>query len=193
MDLSSKVHHLKINNDSDSNYVYTFDNPRFQNLCLPHYYQKYLLQNYSPMAYFNLIKTCKLYYGQKCLLVVEKMKASPRGFKGTLKNENFLFPLETLKNKKIKLWIIDVLYCHYDHLYSAGLQASNIFPYFYSFDYSELQLDLQSITIQEYKVLVGSKKLKKVTLRDTTVENLGEPYVNGYVLLKKLLHVRELS
>ena len=164
---------------------YSFDQPRAQNLCLPHDYRKYILNHLTPMVYFNL---CKLFFSQKRVLVTEKIECNTIGFIGTLKHEKKVkFSFKTVKASDIKLWIAQELFCYYDEH-----KASSILDYLYAFDYSELRLEGQNLTNEEYEMLVGSMHLSRVTLKDIKVEYMDNSIVPAYELLQKLAHVKEL-
>ena len=52
---------------------FSFSNPRRQAFSLPYPFTTYIFRNYTPKTYVNLMKSCKLFYAQKHILVVDKV------------------------------------------------------------------------------------------------------------------------
>ena len=91
---------------------YTFSNPCHQKFPLPYSYNNYVFQNYTTVVYKKLMMTCKQFFAQKRILVIDKVCNNQICY-----NEEYFsndFDLRAFKN--IKLWITQEINTYHNFL-----------------------------------------------------------------------------
>ena len=172
----------------NENSIYNFDHPRRQNISLPYNYSGYIFKNYTPKAYKNLVKTCKQFFGRERLIVVEALRI----FNHKIKMDDVYLALsvKALNANKIKLWITESLY--YNNFQNIINDVSFFLKIIYQFNGTMIEIYGQRLTIDDYMMLVASKKLEDIDLRKCKVENNDGSLVSVETLFRPLTNIEDL-
>ena len=159
-----------------------FDFAKRQKFTIPQSYMDCLIQNVTnPLSYEKLLKTCKYFFGQKRVLVVDEVQVFTNVFYFT--SLNLMVKLSFLASKKYKIWITDSCYCgYYDSL--------NLFKYLYKFDGCKLHFLSLKITYDEFKFVVSSPKLDSICWIDGYIKYSDGTIVSGLTILKSFNNLK---
>ena len=133
-----------MNMASSPNNVYTFNNPRMQVFSLPNPFTTHIFKYYSAKAYSNLMMTCKLFYGQKRIVVVDLVLSDASFINTRFDNELCDFYLKKLEDNKMMLWITKFLTANFGNAnISTPKDTSNLLKNVYRFDGFRVLLEKQ--------------------------------------------------
>lgn len=165
------------------NRIYTFQNPRRQNFVMSYSLIRYLIENPTGPAWKNLIKTCKYFLSKSNIYPIEYC------FIGT----NFMAdgrPFDYACSSKI--WIYNkVDSVNFSFLTTAiTKQITSIIPNISKCSIKTLNLNGQTLTVEDYQFL--SSSLKVLHISSTTIKNGDGLIVSFDNLIKNVFKIEML-
>ena len=167
--------------------TYTFKNPRRQQYSFLYPFTDYIFKNNTAQAYANLIQTCKQFFGQKRVLVVNQIENDGFEMFACFGGKNISFFMEKLEKHGSKLWITRSLNC--DDFLVGGIKISHFLKFLYRFDGIKVALRKQQLSYDEYMLFATSKKLEDLRLTDCIVKYSNGSLLTTETLLKPLLNL----
>ena len=168
----------------------TFSNPRPQAFPFRDPLTKYISMNYTAELYKKLIMSCKLFFAQKPLLVVDAIICPYQKQGYYYDEEKAPLILEKLQANKTKLWITEKIDC-FD--FSSLNLAANLLPYIYRFEGNCIHLWDQELTYDEYRILMKlSKKLATVWFSALSVKYPDGSFVPAEKLFMYMYDLKDI-
>jgi hypothetical protein len=180
--------HVVITNNANtavSPNLKTFENPVNQTFDFPSTIMHYIWQEMTSDIYVKLLKTCKYFYLKERISVIRIACITTRDYHLSSDDSSFskstFFPLPHLH----KIWFTNSLSVYSDDSFSSDL-LSKTCKKIYKCTVTELCLMTQTITENEFNILVSPEFLLSIALIETSIMKSNGDKLNCEEIMQKI-------